>query len=238
MSPDLIALIQSILASPLTATAGITLLALLVALWVPGRLRRLGFQPGRRDSELDWAGIIGLTLGLLGLLLGASGIAAAAELTAVSKLLGALFRTLLTLAPALAILAGGGHAVAARRRAALSRKDEDAARSEGQWIQRGALLIAALTLVEMSLSLPAMVLIAGAIGLWLYRNPAARQRMEAGWAELKAGQQLRAQSLSAGDAVSDLRLAGPVGLFDTRVEGRSEPVPNSQLLDKAPFKLD
>ncbi len=62
--------------------------------------------------------------------------------------------------------------------------------------------------------------------------------MEAGWAELKAGQQLRAQSLSAGDSVSDLRLAGPVGLFDTRVEGLSEPVPNSELLGKAPIKLD
>ncbi|MFT5684261.1 MAG: putative membrane protein [Myxococcota bacterium] len=238
MSPELTALIQSILASPLTAALVITVLSLLVAVWVPGRLRRLGFQPGKKDNELDWAGIVGLTLALLGLLMGLSGVATAGSLPAVSKLLSALFRTLLTLTPALAILAGAGHAVASRRRAALSRKDEEEARTEGQWIQRGALLIATVTLVEMSLSLPAMVLIVGAIGLWLYRNPSARKRMEDGWQELKAGQQLRAQSLSAGDAVAELQLAGPVGLFDTRIEGKAEPVPNSELLLKAPVKLD
>ena len=232
MSPDLVTLIPALLASPLTATATIAFLALLVAVWVPGRLRRLGFQPGRLDSELDWPGIIGLMLGLLGLLLGLSGLAVAAELTAVSTLLGDLFHTLLTLAPALAILAGSGHAVAARRGAVLSRKDKDQAHSEGQWIQRGALLIAALTLVEMSLSLPAIVLITAAIGLWLYRTPAVRKRMESGWKELKAGQQLRSHSLAAGDIVSDLLLAGPVGLFDTQIDGKKEPVSNSEILEK------
>ena len=222
----------TLITAPSITALGIMVLALLVAAWVPGRLRRLGFQPGRRDSELDWAGIIGLALGLLGVLLGLSGLAFSAGLTALSKLLGALFRTLLSLAPALAILAGGGHAIAARRRAALSREEEAEAREEGRWIQRGTMLIAALTLLEMSLSLPALVLVVGAIGLWLYRNPGARQRMESAWRELKAGQQLRTSALSAGDELEELRLAGPVGLLDTRIEGHEHPMANTALLQR------
>jgi hypothetical protein len=234
MSPELIALIKTILEAPITASAAITLTALVVALWLPGRLRRLGFQPGRKDSELDWAGIIGLALGLVGVLMGLSGLASA-SLPSVVKLISSLLRTLLSLTPALAILAGAGHTIAARRRAALSRTEEEQARDEGVWIQRGAMLLAALTLLNLSLSLPAMLLIAGATGLWLYRNPATRKRMEDGWRELKAGQQLRVQ-LSAGDKLPELRLAGPVGLFDTRVEGSAAPVPNSDLLARIPVE--
>ena len=228
----MVAEVLTIVASPSITALGIMVLALLVAAWVPGRLRRLGFQPERRDSELDWAGIIGLSLGVLGVLLGLSGLASGAGLTALGKLLGALFRTLLSLAPALAILAGGGHAVAARRRAALSRQEEAVAREEEPWIRRGSMLIAALTLVEMSLSLPAIVIIVGAIALWLYRNPAMRARMESSWLELKAGQQLRTSALSAGDTLDDLRLVGPVGLLDTRIEGLDQPMANTALLQK------
>lgn len=47
--------VLTIVTSPSTTALGIMVLALLVAAWVPGRRRRLGFQPARRDSELDWA---------------------------------------------------------------------------------------------------------------------------------------------------------------------------------------
>ena len=217
----------------MSATAFITVISLLVAVWLPGRLRALGLQPGRRDSELDWAGMIGLLLGLFGVLLGLSGLAASAQVPAISKLVAALLRTLLSLTPALAILAGGAHLVAARRRAALSRKEEDEAVTEGVWIQRGAMLFAALSLLEMSLSLPALVLIVAAIGFWVYRNPGTRARMEHAWLEAKAGQALRARKLTAGSAVDDLLLLGPVGMFDTRIEGQEQPMANTALLKRA-----
>ena len=73
MDPVVTALITTLLTSPLVAAALITAISLLVAMWVPGRLRKLGFQPGRKDGELDWAGMIGLVLALCGLLMGMSG---------------------------------------------------------------------------------------------------------------------------------------------------------------------
>ncbi|MDG1479307.1 MAG: hypothetical protein P8R54_06930 [Myxococcota bacterium] len=93
-----------------------------------------------------------------------------------------------------------------------------------------ATLIPALTLVEMSLLLPATVLITAAIGLWLYRNPAIRERMESGRKDLKAGQHLCAQSLAAGDIVSVRLLAGPVGLLDTLNDGGMNLFPRAVLL--------
>ena len=36
--------------------------------------------------------------------------------------------------------------------------------------------------------------------------------------------------MTEGAAVGEMQLAGPVGLFDTRVEGATEPVPNTELL--------
>jgi hypothetical protein len=160
-------------------------------------------------------------------------------LAEIASWLGMAFGRGLTLVPGLLVLAGASWYATSRR--GTQREVSPTVASELRWVQLGAGLLAALSVVDAPM-VPLLVIL-GVVGFgwWYQTTPGAKEKMRAWSQDWTAGNRLRAQ-LDA-DATVDLdgenvSVIGKAGLLETDVltEEGVQTVPNRRLMQAAAAK--
>jgi len=222
---------------PATWATLAVLVSLAFGVWVRRQLSAIGVL--ELEDRMHWSRALTATATLLAGTLLEGLVARAFGLSEVATWLGMAFGRGLSLLPALLVLAGASWYATSRRGS--QRDVSPSVAAELRWVQLGAGLLAAMSVVNAPMVPFLLILGAVGFGWWYQSTPGAKEKMRAWSQDWTAGNRLRSQLDT--DATVDLdgenvSVIGKAGLLETDVltDDGVQTVPNRRLMQAAAAK--